>query len=515
MKVKLKLGKEKMQTLNSRTADEIMRELATYTSITQNPEHPIGYLKWFLKTCYGLFDEDDQLLYFNVQYFVDESHPQVESAIEWTEWIPTLFEYRNVSPAELRWLLMNMMVFLGMLRESFSAKGPGDEFTTKAFTEKFIFEIVRGQAGRKVSNPVSYNPDAKILTITNPDLYERSISQSFIDLTKVKLFPFVDEKNEYYWMLHGERFIRTIDKRRKAYGKELKKRLRNFMHGKKIQALLRQYHNLLARQLEEAGIVFTETYCKQFLTVNFIHAWLKSTPYNYLIPLVSAGTAARPATRIQLLVGSKRRLPGKHRLHAVPGSALAYLREWDSTSALNASPSLHSEGKVVLLGIHPTDGRSGVNIHAAHDGKYKLDQRLIKMRELLRKSKFNISQVLRSAEKEIFPLTRKTVVRYCKELCIVTLANNGWDIVLAVKELAGNYLLESNAAQKIADYFLGDKKAQGIFHSLEQRKEMRSIRKKFKAALAEFVELCHQREISREKWVEVLRKHYRVSCINF
>lgn len=146
--------------------------------------------------------------------------------------------------------------------------------------------------------------------------------------------------------------------------------------------------------------------------------------------------------------------------------------------------------------------------------KYPLDRRLTTVLSALRKNAFNIKKTLLMLEEELFSLSRKTVVGYCRELCMLMLANNQWDLEQAVNELAGNDALVPKAAQKFMDYLFGDKKDRGIFQYLSQQEEVKQlVRKRSKSMLVmnEFVERYRKNEISAQRWLHILKRYYGVS----
>lgn len=153
------------------------------------------------------------------------------------------------------------------------------------------------------------------------------------------------------------------------------------------------------------------------------------------------------------------------------------------------------------------------NEFANKDG---LEQRLRDVLKFLRASNFVIDRTLRSmAETNSFYPNHKTLMRYCRELCLWFLAQKNWDLSMAIKALAGNDKLEDAAAKKYRDYFLGDKKNTGILYFLDQNPygdkqailKLSLVRKQYESLLREFLENYHQGLISSEKWRQILKRY--------
>lgn len=318
---------KKKQKSAEHAATESLRKIATYTSMGLK-WGPLKYLRWFLKTCYPIFTKEDQFRYANVQYFEDESSNYAGSSADWKDWIPTLFESKNVPRKELHQQIAGMMTFLGVLR---SNRESGMPFSIKVFTQKFIFEVLRAPEGESDSYPI-YDKHSKLLTLSIPDLYDDRVAQEFIDLRKIDI-PYFDERSENYRIVDGTRLIEIIDAQRETpEGRRLSRKVKQFFENQTSE--IEKYQQALLDELKSNGIEFDSQEARRFITVGFIHAWIKPVPHTYLIPLVSLDPVSGSSRVILFLIGTGRRLPVDKLglLHVALNMALGYLRERESGS---------------------------------------------------------------------------------------------------------------------------------------------------------------------------------------
>ncbi len=80
----------------------------------------------------------------------------------------------------------------------------------------------------------------------------------------------------------------------------------------------------------------------------------------------------------------------------------------------------------------------------------------------LRQNKFILDSTLKEMNRKAFKISRKTLIRYTRELCLWFLGVNDWDLNQAITSMAGKADLERYAAQRFRSYFIGDKRCKGI-----------------------------------------------------
>ncbi len=80
----------------------------------------------------------------------------------------------------------------------------------------------------------------------------------------------------------------------------------------------------------------------------------------------------------------------------------------------------------------------------------------------LRENGFVLDSALKEMNRNAFKISRKTLIRYTRELCLWFLAVNDWDLHRAVSNMAGKADLERYAAQRFRSYFIGDNRCNGI-----------------------------------------------------
>lgn len=98
-----------------------------------------------------------------------------------------------------------------------------------------------------------------------------------------------------------------------------------------------------------------------------------------------------------------------------------------------------------------------------------LDERARLVLKYLRLSHFNIEKALKLmiAENAFHP-SRKTFIRYSRELSLWFLVHKNWDLPMAIKAFAGDEALVKDAAKKYRDYLIGDKSQNGLLTFLQQ-----------------------------------------------
>ena len=145
-----------------------------------------------------------------------------------------------------------------------------------------------------------------------------------------------------------------------------------------------------------------------------------------------------------------------------------------------------------------------------------LEHILVKALEVLRKTHFHISEAMQHLEETVaFHPNRKTMMRYCRELCLWFLAKKQWDLQMAIRAMAGREELEESVARKFRDYFLGDKSNNGVLtvlsnnpeKGLQKLMQQSLVRKKHEPLLRELVDRYRAGFISPDKWAYILRRY--------
>jgi len=133
------------------------------------------------------------------------------------------------------------------------------------------------------------------------------------------------------------------------------------------------------------------------------------------------------------------------------------------------------------------------------------EPKLISILQALRKTHFNIEHTVRLLAQENGGFyTRKTIIRHCRELCLIFLEQENWHLKAAVEMLAGTSHLEFAAAQKYKTYLFGLKTTAGILTHLNKNPDylltQSVVRKRYHPLLNKLFEKAQSGEISSEQW---------------
>jgi len=140
------------------------------------------------------------------------------------------------------------------------------------------------------------------------------------------------------------------------------------------------------------------------------------------------------------------------------------------------------------------------------------EAKLLNVLQALRKTHFNIEHTVRLlAQEQSGFYTRKTIIRHCRELCLIFLEHENWHLKNAVETLAGTSDLQYAAAQKYKTYLFGLKTTDGILTQLDKNPDylltQSVVRKRYHPLLAKLFEKAKSGEISSKKLLSVLMNY--------
>jgi len=128
----------------------------------------------------------------------------------------------------------------------------------------------------------------------------------------------------------------------------------------------------------------------------------------------------------------------------------------------------------------------------------------------LRRNNFIIDRTLHDINTNAFKVSRKTLIRYTRELCLYFLSVSDWNLSRAIKEMASKVELERGAAIRYRNYFIGDKRSVGILALLndpfsERKKELQGmVHNEFREHLNLLKGKLKQFDISCDSWNNIL-----------
>jgi len=143
--------------------------------------------------------------------------------------------------------------------------------------------------------------------------------------------------------------------------------------------------------------------------------------------------------------------------------------------------------------------------------KPDLSNEHLKVLKVLRENKFNIEKTVRFINTNRFSVSRKTLIRYVKEICLIILSNNKWDLDKAIMDLAGSEALNRKAAQKYRSYFFNIKDGKSIIDLAFDDKFFDTfkeyVRQKYESYLWDFAQKAKDRRITNNAWQFTLSKY--------
>ena len=144
-----------------------------------------------------------------------------------------------------------------------------------------------------------------------------------------------------------------------------------------------------------------------------------------------------------------------------------------------------------------------------------LNRKLRTTLDFLRRNNFVIDHTLYDMKQNAFELSRKTLIRYTRELCLWFLSICDWDLKEAISALAGADSCERNAALRYKNYFIGDKRTAGILNQLSQNKTVEefnafireTVHHDFKKHILTLKNKVSTMHVSRDTWNYILSQY--------
>jgi DNA-binding NtrC family response regulator len=288
---------------------QILHELAKTNISSAGFTCPTEYLIWFLKEIDKLFDQDDKLIFANIQFIPLRLNNSDLISNGRLKDIPTLVNVENIPNEDFRKLSLEVFSFL-LASNLIEEKPFGNVLSLlKTYKDKFIIEVAKVDNNENITEPIKFDDRNRILSIYIPDYFDANIAEKYFSAILDNKYNGIRAKFDSRLIIDDKNFVDAFGKvmmsnTKDKYIGEIGK----FFGKTYIKEITEKYRQKLDTFDKTLAIEMSGELLDQFVKMIFVHSWLKSMRCSYQITIAKFDHDNEPSSFGVFLITSQNKL---------------------------------------------------------------------------------------------------------------------------------------------------------------------------------------------------------------